>query len=361
VLRAADVLGDSVVRAVLDVATTIERDVRSRLGEVLRPGTATTEGPVLAERLAAVLRDLGGLEVLDLVVSPARLAALTGASRPTGEVARVMARWRRSNGLPAATTVGASTFVPLRREGRLLGVLRYAPGRQPVWGIDVEAVVASVAEDLVTLLCDVERREEASLTERRFAELDAWRAQLNEVAFASRTRAAQSPAAAGGALDAVLEALERPVRDDHASLARVLPNLVRQIVSPEVDVSVRVTGVSGSLPVRIEVLVVGLVEELVRVLLPRSRASRLVVELRCPGDRVDLTVQDDGLPLSHRASATTRLFERLRALAVRCDAEGGALEASNLSPLGVQITATVPVAPPRPAAARHQTTQEEAP
>lgn len=345
-LLVADLLADGVAQALERVASERQRSTGNRIRQALRVGSGTSHLPTAAAQVAALLRESTGIDLVEVVVARADLAAAVGAGRPTGATAQVHARWRRAVGEARTVQVGDVSVAPLLHGRQVLGALRLRRTGPAPWGVDSALLTRLVAEQVTALLLEVERRRAGTETELHLAELRDWKSRLGDLLPRMRVHRAQlgpRDRELAQTLDAFLAALQRPGATELVPLAKALSTLVRAGAPARTDVQVKVTGTATPLPLATDLLVRRLAEELAQALEERSRASQLLVELRYAEDSVSLLARDDGLPLSQRSAAATRLFERLRTLARRCDELGGSLQVRNLTPLGVLVTATLPL------------------
>jgi hypothetical protein len=158
VVAELQLLADATATALHTVRVRADRDWHRRALSLLVPEPRAGVAAVVTEA-QSLLVDAG----IDAprVVADRAVARATGLPPARADVARLLARWRRSAGASGPRQIGTELAAPLRADGRVIGAVLWRPSRP--------APVGARAEQVMTVLGDLLGRAAAR---RRVDELE---------------------------------------------------------------------------------------------------------------------------------------------------------------------------------------------
>jgi GAF domain-containing protein len=324
----------------------------------------------LVERLAPVVREATGGELVDARIVGRSTARRFGAQAPSGRLLETVRYWQRI-AVPEPAQVGDLVAVPMLVGSEIVGLLRVRSVTEDVTcGEPARFLLAlgAAAGELVVrttlrhTIIDTERNLAVAQERDRIGEdLHGNVGGLLAASLERLRRACRQPAELGRHRDDVAEALamlaaaRQQIRDtshglsslrqEQRGLVPALRELGRMLAEASgASVDVRAVGAVRALSAAQESVLLRVTHEAIVHLERQSRASVVCLRVRFEADRVELTVRDNGVALGQRTGASG-LHAGLRVMKQRLADLGGHLVLSSKDDPGFFLTAVLPTDP----------------
>lgn len=334
---------------------------------------------LVLERLAPVVREATGVELIDVRLRDRAAARLFETATTRGNLTRVLRRWR-GRAAPRPEPVDGLYAVPLLVNTELVGVMQVRPTSASLPAEDQDFLLA-VGAEIAEVVSRAVLRSRVEAGERELAVAE----ERHRIAGDLHESVARLLVRAHQLLRPLLDvpgdpALRPPLREGIAlvgqavnhtresvrSLALLpsnssgLPSALRRLVSEwaagcgTAAVTVRVRGPQFPLSATDESALLRVAHESLTRLQAFSRADVIRVELVYGDEQVQLEIWDNGVGLAQRAMTPTAGLTSIRTMTMRMQEIGGRLEVSEPK-VGLLVLATLGVGsrrrplPPPPA------------
>lgn len=341
--------------------------VAEALNEVHDAFTLTPDAGALVERLAPVVREATGGELVDLRLVGRSTARMFAAQTPTLRQMELVRRWERSDS-PLPVALDGLVAVPMTVGPEVVGLLRVRTVDEDLSSGEAAQFLLALASGAGELVQRTSLRHAVLESERVLSvahERDRIVEQLHThvdgmlgTAAARLRTACRRGAQLGRSGQEVAEALTMvsaarrhlnqtarglsDLRFDRGSLVDTLKEFAKTLTEATgATVDVRTVGATRPLTAAQQAVVLRVAHEASLHLQRPSHASVVSMRLHFRPDSVELQISDNGVELAQRSSAGG-LHAGLRAMKDRLAALGGTLQITSDVSRGFSLIAVIP-------------------